>query len=94
MRLDPYSSPVDHEGANWEADGTDNSAHQVAPFAGYAGAHSSTAEYASSVARQAAADVTPAPPRFDATDPPVLGANPFVGLTRGQIAAALGRLLQ
>jgi polyhydroxyalkanoate synthase len=26
--------------------------------------------------------------------PPILGANPFVGLTRRQIAAALGRLLQ
>src|SRR6266498_2963102 len=31
---------------------------------------------------------------FDRDDPPVLGANPFVGLTRGQIAAALGQLLQ
>jgi polyhydroxyalkanoate synthase len=31
---------------------------------------------------------------FDRDDPPVLGANPFVGLTRRQIAAALGRLLQ
>src|SRR6266542_2609872 len=31
---------------------------------------------------------------FDRDDPPVLGANPIVGLTRGQIAAALGRLLQ
>jgi polyhydroxyalkanoate synthase subunit PhaC len=75
-------------------DGTDDSAHQVAPIAGYGCAHRSTAEYARSVARQAVADVTPVPPRFDATDPPVLGANPFVGLTRGQIAAALGRLLQ
>ena len=26
--------------------------------------------------------------------PPVLGANPFVGLNRRQVAAALGRLLQ
>jgi len=75
-------------------DGTDDSAHQVAPIAGYGCAHSSTAEYAPSVARQAVADVTPVPPRFDATDPPVLGANPFVALTRRQIAAALGRLLQ
>jgi polyhydroxyalkanoate synthase len=32
--------------------------------------------------------------RFDHDDPPVLGANPFVGLTRRQVAAALGRLLQ
>jgi polyhydroxyalkanoate synthase subunit PhaC len=30
----------------------------------------------------------------DANDPPVLGANPLVGLSRPQIAAALGRLLQ
>jgi len=30
----------------------------------------------------------------DANDPPVLGANPLVGLSRSQIAAALGRLLQ
>jgi polyhydroxyalkanoate synthase subunit PhaC len=30
---------------------------------------------------------------FDRDDPPVLGANPFVGLTRRQIGAALGRLL-
>ena len=29
---------------------------------------------------------------FDRDDPPVLGANPFVGLTRRQVAAALGRL--
>jgi len=36
----------------------------------------------------------PAAGAFDALDPPVLGANPFVGLTRRQIAAALGRLLQ
>ena len=35
---------------------------------------------------------TPAP--FDATDPIVLGANPLVGLTRRQIASALGRLVQ
>jgi polyhydroxyalkanoate synthase subunit PhaC len=42
----------------------------------------------------APSDATPTSPRFDATDPPVLGANPFVGLTRGQVAAALGRLLQ
>ena len=31
---------------------------------------------------------------LDAHDPPVLGANPLVGLSRPQIAAALGRLLQ
>jgi len=31
---------------------------------------------------------------FDPADPPVLGANPFVGLTREQVAAAVGRLLQ
>ncbi|MBV8295808.1 MAG: alpha/beta fold hydrolase [Acidimicrobiia bacterium] len=31
---------------------------------------------------------------LDANDPPVLGANPLVGLTRGQIAAALARLGQ
>ena len=31
---------------------------------------------------------------FDRDDPPVLGANPFVGLTRRQVGAALGRLLQ
>src|SRR5262245_24888389 len=31
---------------------------------------------------------------FDRDDPPVLGANAFVGLTRRQIAAALGRLLR
>jgi polyhydroxyalkanoate synthase len=31
---------------------------------------------------------------FDRDDPPVLGANPFVGLTRRQIGAALGRLLE
>jgi polyhydroxyalkanoate synthase subunit PhaC len=48
-----------------------------------------TAQYARSVAQ---ADT--AGDRFDATDPPVLGANPFVGLTRGQVAAAFGRLLQ
>lgn len=30
---------------------------------------------------------------LDRDDPPVLGANPFVGLTRRQIGAALGRLL-
>jgi polyhydroxyalkanoate synthase len=30
---------------------------------------------------------------FDREDPPVLGANPFVGLTRRQVGAALGRLL-
>ena len=33
-------------------------------------------------------------PAFDRDDPPVLGANPFVGLTRGQVAAALARLAQ
>jgi polyhydroxyalkanoate synthase len=31
---------------------------------------------------------------FDRDDPPVLGANPFVGLTRAQVAAALARLGQ
>lgn len=31
---------------------------------------------------------------ISADDPPILGANPFVGLTRRQIAAALARLLQ
>ena len=31
---------------------------------------------------------------FDRDDPPILGANPFVGLTRGQVAAALARLGQ
>jgi polyhydroxyalkanoate synthase len=31
---------------------------------------------------------------IDPADPPVLGANPFVGLTRQQLAAAAGRLLQ
>src|SRR6478735_2880638 len=38
----------------------------------------------------------PAPPEavIDPADPPVLGANPFVGLTRQQLAAAAGRLLQ
>jgi hypothetical protein len=36
---------------------------QVAPIAGYVCAHSSPAEYAPSVARQAGADVTPAPPQ-------------------------------
>jgi poly[(R)-3-hydroxyalkanoate] polymerase subunit PhaC len=29
---------------------------------------------------------------FDLDDPPVLGANPFVGLTRRQVGAAVGRL--
>jgi polyhydroxyalkanoate synthase len=38
-------------------------------------------------------DVRPAPTAFDRDDPPVLGANPFVGLTRRQVGAALGRLL-
>jgi polyhydroxyalkanoate synthase len=33
-------------------------------------------------------------PTFDRDDPPVLGANPFVGLTRGQVAGALARLAQ
>jgi polyhydroxyalkanoate synthase len=33
-------------------------------------------------------------PTFDRDDPPVLGANPFVGLTRGQVVAALARLAQ
>ena len=31
---------------------------------------------------------------FDRDDPPILGANPFVGLTRGQVAAALARVAQ
>jgi polyhydroxyalkanoate synthase len=31
---------------------------------------------------------------FSRDDPPVLGANPFVGLTRRQVVAALGRLAQ
>jgi Poly-beta-hydroxybutyrate polymerase (PhaC) N-terminus len=31
---------------------------------------------------------------FDRDDPPILGANPFVGLTRGQNAAALARVAQ
>jgi polyhydroxyalkanoate synthase len=31
---------------------------------------------------------------FDRDDPPILGANPFVGLTREQVAAALARLAQ
>jgi polyhydroxyalkanoate synthase len=31
---------------------------------------------------------------FDRDDPPVLGANPLVGLTRGQVAAAPARLTQ
>src|SRR5262249_3826820 len=35
-----------------------------------------------------------APDVFDRDDPPVLGANAFVGLTRRQIVAAFGRLLQ
>ena len=33
-------------------------------------------------------------PAFDRDDPPVLGANPFVGLTGRQVVAALGRLGQ
>src|SRR4030095_3831111 len=45
----------------------------------------------------AAADTTGArPPAGDVLDrdaPPVLGANPFVGLTRRQVGAALGRLM-
>ena len=44
-----------------------------------------------------ATDPLPARPAsagaFDRDDPPVLGANPFVGLTRRQVGAALGRLL-
>ena len=32
--------------------------------------------------------------RFDRDDPPALGANPFVGLTRRQVGAALARLAQ
>ncbi len=36
----------------------------------------------------------PTPPGpFDRDDPPVLGANPFVGLTGRQVGAALGRLV-
>jgi len=44
----------------------------------------------------AATEPTAAEPAgtFDSVDPPVLGANPFVGLTRQQVAAALGRLVQ
>jgi polyhydroxyalkanoate synthase len=37
--------------------------------------------------------VTRSADAFDRDDPPVLGANPFVGLTRRQVGAALGRLL-
>jgi poly[(R)-3-hydroxyalkanoate] polymerase subunit PhaC len=37
--------------------------------------------------------VTRSAATFDRDDPPVLGANPFVGLTRRQVGAALGRLL-
>jgi polyhydroxyalkanoate synthase len=37
---------------------------------------------------------TSAPSTFDATDPIVLGANPVVGLTRRQVASALGHLAQ
>ena len=37
---------------------------------------------------------TTAATAFDRDDPPILGANPFVGLTRGQVAAALARLGQ
>jgi polyhydroxyalkanoate synthase subunit PhaC len=37
--------------------------------------------------------VIPSADGFDRDDPPVLGANPFVGLTRRQVGAALGRLL-
>jgi polyhydroxyalkanoate synthase len=37
--------------------------------------------------------VTRSAAAFDRDDPPVLGANPFVGLTRRQVGAALGRLL-
>jgi len=44
-----------------------------------------------------AADTTGARPAaagvLDRDDPPVLGANPFVGLTRRQVGAALGRLM-
>jgi polyhydroxyalkanoate synthase len=32
--------------------------------------------------------------RFDRDDPPILGANPFIGLTRRQVAAALARVGQ
>ncbi|HZQ59673.1 MAG TPA: alpha/beta fold hydrolase [Acidimicrobiales bacterium] len=35
-----------------------------------------------------------AAPAFDRDDPPVLGANPFVGLTSAQVAAAFARLGQ
>jgi poly[(R)-3-hydroxyalkanoate] polymerase subunit PhaC len=52
------------------------------------------AQYARCVAQAADRDTAAAPSRFDAVDPPVLGANQFVGLTRGQVAAALGRLFQ
>jgi polyhydroxyalkanoate synthase subunit PhaC len=37
--------------------------------------------------------VTRSAAAFDRDEPPVLGANPFVGLTRRQVGAALGRLL-
>ena len=35
---------------------------------------------------------TTADATFDRDDPPILGANPFVGLTRRQLTAALARL--
>jgi poly[(R)-3-hydroxyalkanoate] polymerase subunit PhaC len=41
-----------------------------------------------------AADAHVAPSAGFGEDPPILGANPFVGLNRRQIGAALGRLLQ
>ncbi len=46
-----------------------------------------------SVEPPAAPAAPPSAGQFDRDDPPVLGANPFVGLTRRQIGAALGRLL-
>jgi polyhydroxyalkanoate synthase subunit PhaC len=53
-----------------------------------------TAQYACPVPQAVAAEPEPAVTRFDAVDPPVLGANAFVGLSRRQVTAALGRLLQ
>jgi polyhydroxyalkanoate synthase len=41
-----------------------------------------------------ATTATRAPTAFDRDLPPILGANPFVGLSRRQVAAALARLGQ
>jgi polyhydroxyalkanoate synthase len=57
-------------------------------------APAATAQYACAVPQAVASAPEPATTRFDAVDPPVLGANAFVGLSRRQVAAALGRLLQ